>query len=70
MQSLLHTISSSTEEDVAEVTKILQAEDLALLKEPSKKLCPHFKKLRQAFYKEKYHQQKDSQQQHRHHPQD
>jgi hypothetical protein len=62
VQSLLQNISSSAEEDVAEVMKILQAEDLALVKEPSKKLCPHFKKLRQAFYKEKYHQQKDSQQ--------
>ncbi|PSC74389.1 ethylene-responsive transcription factor RAP2-12-like isoform X2 [Micractinium conductrix] len=40
----------------AEVVRILKAEDEALLKEPTKKLNPDFKKLRQAYYKEKYHQ--------------
>lgn len=41
-----------------EVLRILKAEDEALLKEPTKKLCSDFKKLRQAYYKEKYKEKK------------
>ncbi len=58
MNALLENIVDAGEEeatDVTEVVRILKAEDEALLKEPSKKLCPDFKKLRQAYYKEKYH---------------
>lgn len=52
---MLENIADSRDEDSIEVVRILKAEDEALLKEPSKKLCPDFKRLRQAFYKEKYH---------------
>jgi len=37
---LLENIADSREEESVEVVRILKAEDEALLKEPSKKLCP------------------------------
>lgn len=52
----MENIEEAAEEAAPEVLLILRAEDEALLKEPSKKLCPDFKKLRQAYYKEKYQQ--------------
>lgn len=52
VQTLLDNIAG--EDEAEEVVKILKAEDEALLKEPSKRLCRNFKRLRQAFYKEKY----------------
>lgn len=55
MQALLENIVDAEEEAASEVVRILQAEDEALLAHPDKKLCPNFKKLRQAYYKEKYH---------------
>lgn len=50
--ALLENIAG--EEDAEEVMRILRAEDEALLQEPGKGLCRNFKRLRQAFYKEKY----------------
>lgn len=58
VQALLENIVADGEEDATEVVKILLAEDEALLKEPSKRLCRDFKRLRQAFYKEKYRERK------------
>lgn len=43
---------------VCHLPRPLQAEDEALLKQPSKGLCRNFKRLRQAFYKEKYKERK------------
>jgi hypothetical protein len=54
VQLLLENIVKTEQEDSTEVAQILRAEDEALVNEPQKKLCPHFKKLRQAYYKEKY----------------
>lgn len=59
MQALMENIVA--QDDAAqgtEVLRILKAEDEALLKEPTKKLCSDFKKLRQAYYKEKYKEKK------------
>lgn len=42
------------------MVRILKAEDEALLQQPSKRLCRNFKRLRQAFYKEKYKERKAS----------
>lgn len=58
MQALLDNISG--EEEAADVVRILKAEDEALLQQPSKRLCRNFKRLRQAFYKEKYKERKAS----------
>ena len=55
MQALLENMMDAEEDAAIEVSRILQAEDEALLAHPDKKLCPIFKKLRQAYYKEKYH---------------
>ena len=55
VQALLDNSVDAEEDAASEVVRILQAEDEALLKQPDKKLCPNFKKLRQAYYKEKYH---------------
>jgi hypothetical protein len=54
VQALLENIVKTGEQEATEVVRILKAEDEAILKEPAKKLCMHFKKLRQAYYKEKY----------------
>lgn len=56
----MQNIVETQNEETADVVRILKAEDEALLKEPSRKLCPDFKKLRQAYYKEKYHQKKET----------
>lgn len=58
VQALLDNISG--EEEAADVVRILKAEDEALLQQPSKRLCRNFKRLRQAFYKEKYKERKAS----------
>lgn len=60
VQTLLDNIAG--EDEAGEVVKILKAEDEALLKEPSKRLCRNFKRLRQAFYKEKYREKSSNKQ--------
>ena len=57
VHALLENIAG--EEHAEEVVEILRAEDAALLREPSKGLCHNFKRLRQAFYKEKYKERKN-----------
>ena len=56
MKKLLENVLDAGVEapHVVEVVSILKAEDKAILQEPSKKLCPKLKKLRQAYDKEKY----------------
>ena len=55
MAALLENIQGEEgSAEMAEVVRVLRAEDEALLAEPSKGLCRNFKRLRQAFYKEKY----------------
>ena len=53
MQALLENVMGAQEAAASEVVRILQAE--ALLKQPNKKLCPNFKELRQAYFKQKFH---------------
>lgn len=56
MHTLLENIAG--EDNADEVVQILKAEDAALLREPNRGLCHNFKRLRQAFYKEKYKEKK------------
>lgn len=58
VHTLLENIADEGNAD--EVMEILKAEDAALLREPTKGLCLNFKRLRQAFYKEKYKERKAS----------
>lgn len=56
VHTLLENIAG--EDNADEVVQILKAEDAALLREPNRGLCHNFKRLRQAFYKEKYKEKK------------